>query len=185
MDICTKFHCNPSNTCRNMSLKKQKCLPAGGARRKVMQSPKSSGQNFIDNPSNSYNKIYSSGPKWWTDQPTDRMALPSLEPWLKTEAAICNLELKLHIRFFLEPWWSLQLSGKAMRKVTWNMQWHAALNPANDRHDISFRARMNKVCTCQMNTVYTESGCSLLTLTLQTVSTIREQSIKARTLSSH
>lgn len=35
-----------------------------------------------------------------------------------------------------------------------------ARNPANDRHDISFGARMNKVCTC------TESGCSLLTLNL-------------------
>lgn len=84
---------------------------------------------------------------------------------LKTEVVIYSLKLKPYIGFFLEPQWStvvrlINEKGDMENAVT------GARNPPNDRHDISCGARMNKVCTCQMYTAYTESGCSLLTLNL-------------------
>ncbi len=43
MDVCTKFHSNPSNSCWDISLKTIKCYPCGGAKIKVRGSSKSLG----------------------------------------------------------------------------------------------------------------------------------------------
>lgn len=41
MDVCSKFHDNLANSCRDILLKKYKYQPHGGARGKAWGSPKS------------------------------------------------------------------------------------------------------------------------------------------------
>lgn len=75
--------------------------------------------NDTDHPLNQHFTLLPSGRRYTT---SGRYKSKS-----KTKVAICNLELKLHIGFFREPWWSLQLSGQSMREVTRKMQWQKPL----------------------------------------------------------
>ena len=83
LNACTKFNSNPCNNCWDFSLKAKKCQPASGAGRKetvsqkseefILWGPRMSVQNFM-----AYNiivvEIFQSGPKWWTNWPTNRAA---------------------------------------------------------------------------------------------------------------